>query len=71
MALRPAADARDVVLHFGDGAGEAELLVGWGKPHGGAPLHKVIGYGGALVNATEDGVRADVARYEADPDRFG
>ena len=47
-----------------------EFLLIFGRPHG-RPFFKVLGYGGALMDATEARVRAAMAAYERDPPGFG
>eukprot|EP00927_Polykrikos_kofoidii_P079420 TRINITY_DN76202_c0_g1_i1.p1 TRINITY_DN76202_c0_g1~~TRINITY_DN76202_c0_g1_i1.p1 ORF type:complete len:389 (+),score=57.93 TRINITY_DN76202_c0_g1_i1:69-1235(+) len=47
-----------------------ELLVGFGVPVG-KPWYKLLGYGGAMVAATEANVRELMVAYERDPRRFG
>ena len=47
-----------------------EFLLIFGRPHG-RPFFKVLGYGGALMDATEARVRAAMAAYERDPQGFG
>lgn len=47
-----------------------EMLVGFGTPSG-KKIHKLLGYGGALVASSEEKVRALMSEYEKDPRHFG